>query len=79
MGICSFGHKPTVIIPTQLSSDLQDERKTALRLKLWNMKRIDDAPALSIGTSKMYQMRKCRQEQPRPHTTSLESEVQSPQ
>lgn len=78
MGMCSFGRKSTVVEPMQLPSEVSQDRKDALRLKLWNMKRIDEAPALVISTSKMYQVRKNRQEQIRARTTSPESEALSP-
>ena len=77
MGVCSFGHKSAVVVPVLIPNEVSQDRNNALRLKLWNMKRIDEAPALAISTSKMYQMRKNRQEQIRARTTSPESEALS--
>ena len=63
MGTCC-GKRPVVYVPDQMGNTSNAKQVVALKLKLWQMKRIDEAPALDITSSKMYRMRKDRARSP---------------
>ena len=80
MGACGCSRNQTVYVPDPVFNpeySNSEKMKIALKLRLMDVKKIEDVPVLRIATSKMYQKRKERVERDQQGSMSPETAGQT--